>query len=177
MPSTCDVTLRKPLDEEAKSLYLLMTTDEKWTEYNGPYFGYSRPTYEKFLAGPFRRLKIGKDALAIDYQGQLIGTVTYYWEDEKTRWLEVGIVIFDSQLWGKGIAKQAIVPWVTHLFNTLEVERIGMSTWSGNPRMITSAQKIGFKIEGTLRKVRFYNGIYYDSIKLGVLREEWEYFK
>jgi RimJ/RimL family protein N-acetyltransferase len=28
-------------------------------------------------------------------------------------------------------------------------------------------------LEGTLRRCRFYNGVYYDAIRLGVLREEW----
>ena len=30
--------------------------------------------------------------------------------------------------WGKGIGRKALVPWVTHLFNTLEIERVGMTT-------------------------------------------------
>ena len=30
------------------------------------------------------------------------------------------------------------------------------------------------KMEARIRKVRFYNGEYYDSIRMGILREEWE---
>jgi RimJ/RimL family protein N-acetyltransferase len=52
--------------------------------------------------------------------------------------------------------------------------RIGLTTWSGNQRMIRCAEKLGMKLEGRLRKCRFYNGEYYDSIRMGVLREEWE---
>ena len=168
-----NIMLRKPEDTEAEALYHLMISDEKWTEFNGPYFGYTRPTFEDFVAGTFNRLKQGVNALAIEYCGRLIGTVTYYWEDEHTRWLEAGIVIFDSSLWGSGIGKQALIPWITYIFDSLELERVGMTTWSGNPRMIASAISIGFQVEGTLRKVRYYNGVYYDSIKLGVTRDEW----
>jgi RimJ/RimL family protein N-acetyltransferase len=52
--------------------------------------------------------------------------------------------------------------------------RIGLTTWSGNQRMIRCAEKLGMKLEGRLRKCRFYNGEYYDSIRMGVLREEWD---
>ncbi len=39
--------------------------------------------------------------------------------------------------------------------------------------MIATARSLGIKLEGRLRKVRYYKGQYYDSIKMGVLREEW----
>ena len=39
--------------------------------------------------------------------------------------------------------------------------------------MIRVAEKIGMKIEARIRKVRLYEGQYYDSIRMGILREEW----
>jgi len=35
------------------------------------------------------------------------------------------------------------------------------------------AEKLGFLKEGQIRKVRYYQGQYYDSVKYGILREEW----
>ncbi|EKO3922646.1 GNAT family N-acetyltransferase, partial [Vibrio metschnikovii] len=35
------------------------------------------------------------------------------------------------------------------------------------------ALKLGFEQEASLRKVRYYQGKYYDSVKFGVLRSEW----
>jgi RimJ/RimL family protein N-acetyltransferase len=169
-----DITLRTPKESEALNLYDTMTKDEQWTKFNGPYFGYERPSYEDFLKVEFQRLLDGKSALAIEFNGQLVGTVTYYWEDENTRWLEAGIVIFDQSVWSQGIGRKALVPWVSHIFSTIELERVGLTTWSGNPRMVKCAQAIGFKVEGVLRKVRYYQGQYYDSVKLGVTRDEWE---
>ena len=29
-------------------------------------------------------------------------------------------------------------------------------------------------LEGRMRKCRYYNGTYYDSIRMGMIREEWE---
>ena len=39
--------------------------------------------------------------------------------------------------------------------------------------MMKAAEKIGFIQEARIRKVRYWNGTYYDSMKYGVTREEW----
>lgn len=64
-----------------------------------------------------------------------------------------------------------------YLFENLTIERVGLTTWSGNPRMIRCAEKLGMRLEGRMRKCRYYNGEYYDSIRMGILREEWDEFK
>lgn len=168
-----DVSLRRAVRTDLEPMYDLMTKDERWTEYNGPYFGYQKPSIDEFRTKEFHRLTTGRDALVIDYLGRAVGMVSFYWEDESTRWLELGVVVYDSTLWGKGIGSKALIPWIEHLFATLEIERVGLTTWSGNPRMIRAAQKLGLTLEAQIRKVRYYQGVYYDSVKFGVLREEW----
>lgn len=112
---------------------------------------------------------------AIEIDGRFKGTVSYYWECRSTRWLECGIVIYDPQFWNGGYGTEAVKLWVGWLFENIDVERIGMTTWSGNGRMMKCAEKAGFTLEGRLRKVRYYDGVYYDSIRYGILREEWEH--
>ncbi|WP_162797479.1 GNAT family N-acetyltransferase, partial [Vibrio cholerae] len=68
----------------------------------------------------------------------------------------------------------ALSQWISYLFKTQEIERVGMTTWSGNDRMMSLATRLGLKQEARLRKVRYYQGIYYDSVKYGVIRSEWE---
>ena len=43
----------------------------------------------------------------------------------------------------------------------------------GNIRMMKAAEKLGMLQEVRIRKVRYYNDEYYDSVKYGILREEW----
>ena len=65
--------------------------------------------------------------------------------------------------------------WVSDTFNTYaEIEHVGLTTWSGNIRMMKVAERIGMQQEACIRKVRYHNGYYYDSVKYGVLREEWQ---
>ncbi|PKF80332.1 GNAT family N-acetyltransferase [Vibrio sp. vnigr-6D03] len=167
------VIIRKAFEDECQALHNLVTKDEEWTKYNGPYFGYTRPTKDVFRTTTFQRLLKGEDIQVIEWNGKPVGTVSCYWEDENTRWLESGVVIYDSKAWGQGIAHQALSQWVSHIFATRELERVGLTTWSGNPAMMKCAEKLGFKLEGRLRKVRFYKGTYYDSVRYGILKEEW----
>ena len=39
--------------------------------------------------------------------------------------------------------------------------------------MIKLAEKLGLVCEARIRKVRYFNGVYYDSVKYGILREEF----
>lgn len=50
-----------------------------------------------------------------------------------TRWLEIGIIIYQSNGWSKGIGSMALTQWVTQTFTDFpEVQRVGLTTWSGN---------------------------------------------
>lgn len=101
--------------------------------------------------------------------------VSRNWKDKKTRWLEIGIIIYDENYWNSGIGSQAISLWTSQTFEDFpEIEHIGLTTWSGNIRMMKLAEKLGFLKEAQIRKVRYWKNFYYDSVKYGVLREEWE---
>ncbi|OOF19100.1 GNAT family N-acetyltransferase [Salinivibrio sp. IB574] len=167
------VDIRPAKEDELESLHSLVISNNEWTKFNGPYFPYSHPSLEQFEKSSFQRLLNGSDLQLVTVDDVPVGTVNCYWECEETRWLEAGVIIYDSAYWGKGIAARAISLWVSYLFNTKEIERVGMTTWSGNPRMMSLALKLGFQQEARLRKVRYYEGKYYDSVKYGMLRSEW----
>lgn len=101
--------------------------------------------------------------------------LTAYWEDGKLQqWLEFGIAIYDSKLWSKGIGKQALRLWITYLFDLYpHIQRIGYTTWSGNVGMMRVGEALGMRLEARIRKVRYTQGQYFDSIKYGILREEF----
>lgn len=111
--------------------------------------------------------------LLIQVQSDIIGTIVYYWENESTRWLEIGITIYKPEYWNGGYGTEALKLYIDYLFHNLEIERVGLTTWSGNERMIAAAKKVGMQMEGRMRKCRYYDGYYYDSIRMGTIREEW----
>ncbi|MDQ0157993.1 GNAT family N-acetyltransferase [Robertmurraya andreesenii] len=170
-----ELTIRPIKDDDLERLWELIFKEEspEWKKWDAPYYELKQISFEEFweqratFANPDNRW-------AIVIAGEVIGTVGYYWEHEPSKWLEMGIVIYDPKYWSGGYGTNVIRLWINHLFHTLPLVRVGYTTWSGNERMIKVGEKLGMKMEARIRKVRYYNGEYYDSIRMGLLREEWE---
>ena len=156
---------------------------KKWMEYDAPY--YSKPTPEEIqnkLTEISDRIRTNnwqtpRKRLVIANQDddKFIGTVSWYWQSEETNWKSIGIVIYDEKYWGKGIGFESLKLWIDYLFEECqEIVRLDLRTWSGNKQMISLSKKLGFKEEARFRMARIVNGIYYDSIGMGLLREEWK---
>jgi RimJ/RimL family protein N-acetyltransferase len=145
----------------------------EWKKWDAPYFEHKQLTWEEFLNEKELYVQC-ENRWAIEVNGEIIGTVGYYWEHKPSNWLEMGIVIYDPSYWNGGYGKRAIRILINHLFTTMPLVRVGYTTWSGNERMIKVGEKLGMKMEARIRRVRYYNGEYYDSIRMGLLREEWE---
>lgn len=107
-------------------------------------------------------------------EGKVVGYVGAYWIDKNTNWLETGIVIYDKDYWNGGYGSEAYKLWIDFLFKSTGLHRLGMSTWSGNERMMKVAERIGMSLEARIRNARTVEGQYFDAIKMGMLREEWE---
>jgi RimJ/RimL family protein N-acetyltransferase len=105
--------------------------------------------------------------------GRPIGTVTRYWADERTQWMEVGVGIYKARYWGLGYGTEALALWADHLFQTMPLRRIGLRTWTGNPRMISLARRLGFRREARFREAYEAGGRVYDRVAFGMLRREW----
>lgn len=144
----------------------------EWKEWDAPYFSHEQKSYEEFLKGASSWVNHPR-FWAVVVDDKFVGTVSYYWEDEGKYWLEMGIVLYESNNWNRGLGYRAMRLWMDYLFENLDVARVGFTTWSGNARMMRVGEKLGMTLEARLRKVRFYNGEYYDSIRMGILREEW----
>lgn len=150
-------------------------TYPEWAKFNAPYFEeYESYTYEQFLEKETSYQNTER-VRGIFVDGNLVGCVTRYWMDKRTRWLEIGIIIFDVNYWSKGIGTKALRLWITDTFQTYpELEHVGLTTWSGNLGMMKCSEHLGLTKEACIRKVRYWQGVYYDSVKYGVLRSEWE---
>jgi len=44
----------------------------------------------------------------------------------------------------------ALKTWMDYLFNTFPIPRIGLTTWSGNDRMIKIGKDLGMMVEGRI---------------------------
>lgn len=166
----------RPLNEtDLKILWELAykESNPEWKKWDAPYYEHKALPYEVFLKEEKSDLVRQDSRWGLFVNDKLIGTVSYYWEHRPSNWLEAGIGIYNPDYWNGGYGTIFFKAWIDHLFKTLPLVRGGFTTWSGNQRMMRLGEKLGMRLEGRLRKCRLYNGTYYDSIRMGVLREEW----
>lgn len=175
------VILRDLAKEDLRTLYYhyYEAEDREFQKWDGPYYPAEEMSFEQFEEGYQELLAIARSdkprtRLVIEIDGELKGVVNRYWVSEETNWFEIGITIFDSRYWSGGYGTEAFKMWMQYLFNSLNTVRLGIGTWSGNVRMMGLAAKCGMTLEAQVRKARIVSGEYYDAIKMGILREEWE---
>ena len=153
----------------------------KYHDFNGPYFKkQTKAEIDLKIEALSKALNEGTPApipgkkIISNQQNKLLGEVNWYWKSEETNWLEIGLVIFDENNWGKGIGYHALTLWINEIFEEKkDLVRIGLSTWSGNEGMIRLAEKLGMIKEAHYKKARIVNGRFYDSISYGILKEDW----
>lgn len=150
--------------------------DLEWMKWNGPYFDDPIHEEDEFVheIGPkYYVNNPNRGVIVVD--GTIVGVISaYFYDSDLQRWLEFGLIIFNKNDWNKGYGTQASKLWVEYLFNSYShFPHVGFTTWSGNQGMMHLGEKLGMKLEARIRKVRYYNEKYWDSIKYGVLRDEW----
>lgn len=176
------IVLRDWVLEDVASYREHVRPGREWQRLDGPY--YARATEEESERGLQRlaeRIESGElsqprtNLVIADAETDLLlGRVSRYWQSEETWWLSVGIVIFESSKWGKGIGYEALGLWSEYLLDSIpELVRLDLRTWSGNIGMMRLAEKLGYQLEARFRNARVVDGEFYDGLGYGVLREEW----
>ncbi len=173
------VVLREATQEDVNELYYWKYEEknQEAKKWNAPYITEEKLAKEEYMNSWEKEYELFASVpriLAVIIDEKAVGTVSCYWVDKHTNWLETGIVIYDSAYWSGGYGTEAYRMWIDFLFKSTSLHRLGMSTWSGNIRMMKTAAKIGMKEEARIREARIVNGNYFDSIKMGILRREWE---
>ncbi|WP_152399006.1 GNAT family N-acetyltransferase [Paenibacillus cellulositrophicus] len=106
-------------------------------------------------------------------QPEHIGFIEYRDVNIVSRRCTVGIGIGDKDFWGQGWGSDAMKALIRYVFQTMNLRRVQLETWGGNPRAIRAYEKCGFVIEGRLREHSYIDGQYVDTIVMGLLREDF----
>jgi RimJ/RimL family protein N-acetyltransferase len=130
---------------------------------------------QRFLEGLAEDLPSPRKQLVIALLDERpIGWVNRYGEKRFPDTWMVGIDICEDDYLEKGLGTEALRLWVDYLFANSTVHRIGLDTWSFNPRMMRVAEKLGFALEGAQREVLQWQGEWLDFVHYGMLRKEWK---
>ncbi len=108
-----------------------------------------------------------------DSNGKSIGVMNYREVPGSATTLEIGILIAESTVRGKGFGKECLQLFIDYIFNTKNVMRIQFLTRVENAGMKVIGERSGFVLEGVLKKYKLEQGDYRDYCIMAVTREEW----
>lgn len=177
-----NLKLREIQLKDLEEYSILNHPDRKFHNLNWPYFKrkseselleFIKEIKTRLLKWEWNVLE-DRELIVDKNNGELIWEVNWYWKSEETLWMEIWIVIFNEDYWGKGIWYTAMKIWINELFQERkDIIRLWLTTWSWNKAMIWLTEKLGFKKEAVYRKARIVDEKYYDSVSYWILREEW----
>lgn len=111
--------------------------------------------------------------IALPDDSRPVGEVVINQIDRVNNNANIRIAIFSPQDYGSGFGTEAMRLMVDYGFRTLKLHRIELDVFMFNPRAVHVYEKIGFKREGVLRDVMFYDDEYHDAIIMSILEHEW----
>ncbi len=110
-------------------------------------------------------------------ENAFVGTMKLDKIDSITQSAELGIMLGEKRFWGKGIGIQSVNLLLQYAFETMKLHRVWGGTSSLNVRMQNLFLKAGFQEEGRLRHTNIVDGMYIDSMRYSLLREEWDEYQ
>jgi RimJ/RimL family protein N-acetyltransferase len=113
-------------------------------------------------------------SLAVYRGGRFIGTTGLYQIQWVMRSAEFRVFIGDKVSWDKGVGTDCARLMCRYGFDKLNMNRVWLGVNAANERAVRAYEKAGFAREGVLRQEQYRNGRYYDVIRMGMLRSEYE---
>lgn len=104
--------------------------------------------------------------------GTHVGNVGLHRIDWQHRNAEFGIVIGEREFWGRGIGTEATRMICRHGFDRLNLHRIWLGVFADHAAAIRSYEKVGFKVEGTMRAEILRQGRWHDKVIMGLLADD-----
>jgi len=166
-----DVLKLRPFEIEDIDQILPHFNDEEVRQYLAVIFPVNKLVERNFIESLYKDDK--NILLGMEVNGTLIGSIGLHRIDWVNRSTELGIVIFRKEYWNKGYGTKAIDLMLKYAFKYLNMNRVSLKVYEYNERAIHVYEKCGFKVEGRLRKAKFFKGRYWDVLVMGILRDEY----
>lgn len=84
---------------------------------------------------------------------------------------ELGIMVGEKALWGRGYGTEAVKLAVRWAFERLNMRKVGLGVLALNRGAIRAYEKAGMHVEGRLREHVFCEGYYVNVVRMAIFRE------
>ncbi|MDZ4728779.1 MAG: GNAT family N-acetyltransferase [Xanthomonadales bacterium] len=103
--------------------------------------------------------------------GKMIGTCTLFKLDSTNRRGEIGYLL-NRVYWHLGLMSEAMESVIAYAFTVLKLHRLEADTDPGNAASIRILEHFGFEREGLFRDRWLVNGVWCDSLMLGLVSNQ-----
>ena len=165
------VILRHFTEEDVEEYLAIRAKYSERGEYDDVGFR-SAPKFRKefsetgFIEDHFERWVIA------DKEGNTLGMIMFFKEPSYQAGYEVGFGIHKRDNRSKGFMTEALQIFSAYLFEMKDIPRLQLGTVVDNLPARKVAEKCGYKLEGTFRKMYFLHGKFHDVVQYSLLREE-----
>ena len=104
-------------------------------------------------------------------EGRAVGACGMRGLNDRNRSGNLGIWI-GKPYWGRGYGTDAVRTLCRFGFRHMNLQRVELHVYADNPRARRAYEKVGFRLEGTMRRAQFVGGEYVDAHLMGLLAEE-----
>jgi ribosomal-protein-alanine N-acetyltransferase len=104
---------------------------------------------------------------------RFLGMINYHHREAWNRRLEVGYILAQPY-WGKGLMREALVPFLDYCFGTLASHRVEATIDPANAASRALVEKLGFRREGLMRDRFCIEGKFRSVFMYALLAGEWQ---
>jgi len=169
------VTLRAPRDEDL-DFAMRFANDEElrgWLRFWRP------TTVDEERAWIRNAQRSDEPQWFIEHEGRPVGAIGLTSWDRVSRVAELGVGILDGEGLGqghggrgRGLGTEAIRLALSHGFAEMGLQRVMLHVYADNPAA-RLYERLGFRVEGRMRRQSWKRGAYRDQLVMGILAEEW----
>ena len=168
------VRLRALEPSDAERAYTWIN-DADVTHYLMARYPFSMTDEHNWLAEAAKGNSFQDVRLAIETtDGKHIGITGLHRASPEDRAAELGILVGEKDFWSQGYGTDAILTLLRFAFHQMNLHKVELGVFEFNDRGMACYRKCGFIEEGRRREAHFQDGRYWDIVRMGVLRREFD---
>lgn len=106
--------------------------------------------------------------------GEFAGACSLQHIDMRNRRAELGIFMAGREIRGQGYGTDAVRLLLNYAFEVILLDKVYLGVYDFNEAGLRAYERAGFRYEGRLRHMIYYDDQWWDEWPMGVLRTEWE---